>query len=106
MAPSNTWMVAYPIVEREARRILDALPEGQVMSTRQLCEALYSTAEAFDAKVQKRVFNALKNAATRTLAAYVTRGEPEKIGAALEARRMIWGKPPAKSCCATCGRPL
>lgn len=112
LRPENDWRTAYPFVEAAARKHLDRFKPAQSVTTTNLADLIYSPDEAHDPKVRKRVFQALKALATRGLAAYVTLGEPETIGASQGARRRHWhpahtaAAPVRHSKCPTCGQEL
>jgi hypothetical protein len=110
LAPAVDWRQAYPVVEIEARIVLDVLAPGVELSITKLVDRIYTG--TIDPKVRNRIFKALRAASERGLQRYCTRGEPERVGSVENARRTHWhaGKaeiiPPAKSCCPTCRRPL
>lgn len=110
LAPSVDWRQAYPVVEAEARIVLDVLAPGVELSTTELVDRIYTG--TIDPQVRNRIFKALRAASERGLQRYCTRGEPERVGSVENARRTLWhaGKveviSPAKSCCEKCGRPL
>lgn len=111
LAPQHDWKSAYAFVETEARKILDVgVAGGGSISTTVLADMIYSPNEAYDPKVRKRVFQALKACANHGLKRYVTMGEPEQVGVVMNARRLKWHAPRpdgfVEPCCPTCKRPL
>lgn len=109
LRPDHDWRTAYPFVEERAKFFLNG--RLNTLTTTALADLIYGPDEAHDPKVRKRVFQALKALSTRGLAAYVTLGEPETIGASQGARRRHWHAPRIGSVqlaqqCPTCKRPI
>lgn len=107
MAPEQPWKAAYAVVEAEAKGLLDTFGPAGRLHTTELVERLYTGSLK---PTRDRMFKALRALSTHGLEAYVTRGEPEKVGRVEGARRLLWGAPGATvqpcATCPTCRRPL
>lgn len=79
LAESVGWKEAYPHVEREAKRVLDGLPEGGELTTTDLVEELYPSrfAQGEGILARKRIFKALRALIRHGLAGYVTQLEEQ-----------------------------
>ena len=102
------WKDCYPIVEREARLVLNALADGETLSTMELCGRLYPAIEmrgqaAIDA--HRRLVKAILILAEHGLAGAATKGNAVKrMGRVVRPWR--WCRPAAIECCALCGQEI
>ena len=96
-------------VAKYAAEVLDALPEGKLMSTNDLVEALYSR-EAVKSQasegVRLRIYSIVAELTRTELKPYATKGPPDptKKFMGRPVRPWLWHKPRELETCAMCGQ--